>query len=116
MASQKRRGRFHEMANGHISYEIHHGKADLSGLIAYQILPEKYGFSADDPLDGIDALHIDCHLGDVTIDVAWDAWSGCYIMPVDPPSGDEWIEEIGTYLDSILDELDDELFDDENTF
>ena len=97
-------GKFHKTAKGHLSY-------DMEELEAYQVfaiatsVQDKFGFKTG-KLPGLDpdALYIELIRDSVKILVGWDIWSGLFVMAMDE-SGDQAIQEIGQYLDEILNEI-----------
>lgn len=94
-------GKFYKTANGHVSYEIFYATPDIIFAVS-DILVERFGCSPIDlPLHGLDAVITKCRKGNIKLDLGWDNWSGFYIF-ANSPEGDKLVEDIGTYLNTII--------------
>ena len=88
------------------------------GLLSYDIgadfvlffplatkIQEKFELEPDQlPIFGLDQVFLDLTKDDIKIMIGWDIWSDLFIMALDKKANN-LIQEIATYLDSILDEL-----------
>lgn len=88
---------------GLLSYEL---GADISLVFPLATkLQENFGLEAGRmPAFGPDQLFVELLKEDKSILVGWDIWSDLFIMAGDENSNG-LLKEISTYLDSILDEL-----------
>ena len=65
---------------------------------------EQFGFSKSrTPVVGLDEIITDCEKEDVKLLLGWDIWSGFYVM-ADSEAGDAIVDEVGKYLNSIIQE------------
>ena len=100
---KKVKGDFITTPSGRKSYEIYEADAGCVFKASTKI-EEKFGFIAEKlPVMLLDDFLIELKRDDLTIAVCWDIWSGFYVMSWDEKS-DYIIQEIGEYLDSIIDE------------
>ena len=97
----KLEGAFYKAANGRQSFEIYRATSEFVFVTA-KILHERFGFSkCKPPFVGLDEVLTDCEKDGRKLLLGWDNWSGFYLM-ADSEAGDAIVFEIGTYLDSIL--------------
>ncbi|GEM_PF-1153060 len=92
---------FYKAANGRQSYELYQATSALIPVVA-EILRQRFGFSeCKPPFVGLDEALTECEKGDSKLLLGWDNWSGFYIM-ADSEVDDLMMFEIGSYLDSII--------------
>ena len=93
-------GKIYKTAKGYNSYEI----LDADALFIFKmatVITEKFHFTHANPAIGPDQVFMDFVKDGVRITIGWDIWSGCFVMAHDKV-GDQYVEEIGNYLDDHL--------------
>ena len=99
----KLEGAFYKTENGRQSYEIYRATSEFI-FVAAKILHEQFGFSkSHTPIVGLDEVITDCKREGIKLLLGWDIWSGFYVM-ADSQAGDAIVDEVGTYLNSIIQE------------
>lgn len=102
-------GKFYETANGHKTYEIFYASPNILYEIGH-ILVNRFGCTKLAlPVIGLDTVITKCQRENIELDLGWDNWSGFYIL-ANSIEGDRLVEEIGTYLDTLIGRNDFEQF------
>lgn len=97
-------GHFHTTAHGCKTYEVFYLQPSAIWTVAAWI-QQKFGFQPTTlPVFGLDEIFLDLRKGRTQITLAWDNWSGLFVM-ARTRQGDPFIEQIGAYLESRLTEL-----------
>lgn len=94
-------GKFYNLANGYKSYEIF--EADEKYLFKFaDTLIERFEFkNKGEPIVGLESIYWDFYRQSIKVTLGWDIWSGCFIN-AHCEEGSNFIEEIGNYINSIL--------------
>ena len=97
-------GKFFTTAEGRVSFEIHDAEAQIIFPIA-TMLEEKFGLVANQfPVMGLDEVFLDLVKDNTIISLGWDNWIGFHVFALSE-KGDELVQEIGNYLNSISDQI-----------
>jgi len=98
------KGKLCKTAAGHDTYDIDNADPVLLFPICSEI-EKKFSLKVPNlPFFGLDGTYIKLIRNDVEIVLGWDVWSDIFVMAVDD-KGDKIVQEIGIYLNSIIDDL-----------
>jgi len=98
------KGKLCKTAAGRDTYDIDNADPVLLFPICSEI-EKKFGFNVPNlPFFGLDGTYIKLIRNDVEIVLGWDVWSDIFVMAVDD-KGDKIVQEIGIYLNSIIEDL-----------
>lgn len=102
---EKRRleGKFSLTHGGLRVYEI----CDLDSKYIFDVLgliSEEFDFAFSQPVFGSDGVYIDFHIQANKLILAWDIWSGLFVMASEVGSNG-YVDKIGLYLDGRISEM-----------